>query len=65
MERRLLRSSDRRVAGVCGGLAQFFGLDPTGTRVAWILLTLFTAAFPGVLLYIVMWVLVPNEYDVP
>ncbi|MBU6199250.1 MAG: PspC domain-containing protein [Xanthomonadaceae bacterium] len=53
--------SDRKIAGVCGGLAQHFGLDPTYTRIAYALLTVLSAAFPGVLIYLLLWWLVPEE----
>lgn len=61
--KRLRRSSDKMLAGVCAGIAEYFDVDPTLIRVLYAALTLFTAAFPGVLLYIVMMILMPN-YDV-
>ena len=51
------------LAGVCGGIAEYFDVDPTLIRVLYAALTLFTAGFPGILLYIVMMILMPN-YDV-
>jgi len=61
--RELRRSvSNRWVAGVCGGIADFFGLDPTLVRVVYVLLSLLTVAFPGTLVYIILWILVPEEY---
>lgn len=61
--KRLHRSSDKMLAGVCGGIAEYFDVDPTLIRVLYAALTLFTAGFPGILLYIVMMILMPN-YDV-
>ena len=63
--RRLRRSvNDRWIAGVCGGLAEYFGMDPTAVRVGYVLLSILSAAFPGILVYIIMWVLVPErEYS--
>jgi phage shock protein C len=58
--RKLVRTDDRLVGGVCGGIARFFDLDPTMVRVAYALLTIFTA-FSGVIVYLVMWMLVPEE----
>ena len=59
MRRRLTRSShDKWVAGVCGGLAEYFGWDANVVRLAYLLLTIFTA-FSGVLVYIVLWILMP------
>ncbi|GFZ39671.1 PspC domain-containing protein [Bacteroides nordii] len=60
-ERKLTRSrSDRMLAGVCGGLAQFFGLDVSLVRIAYAILTIFTA-FAGVPVYILMWIIIPEE----
>lgn len=59
--RRLRRSRrDRMIAGVVGGLAEFLGIDPTAARVAYVLLSIFTA-FAGVLAYIICWIVVPEE----
>ncbi|MGB7748548.1 MAG: PspC domain-containing protein [Verrucomicrobiia bacterium] len=52
---------DSRLAGVCGGLARHFDLPSTKLRVVWVLGTLFSAAFPGVLLYLALWYLLPEE----
>lgn len=61
--RRLARSvSDRWVAGVCGGIAHYFGLDPTVVRVAYILVSILSAAFPGLLVYIILWIVIPEGY---
>lgn len=61
-ERPLRRSrSDRIIAGVIGGLADYFGLDPTLSRVIYVLVSIFSAAFPGILIYILLWILIPSE----
>ena len=60
--KRLYRSSNRVMAGVCGGIAEYFDIDPTLIRVAYVILSLFSVAFPGVLLYIILMILIPN-YD--
>ncbi len=59
----LLRRSvaNRQIAGVCGGLGEYLGLDPTTVRVAYALLTLLSAAFPGILVYIILWALIPER----
>jgi phage shock protein C len=54
--------SDRWVAGVCGGIAHYFGLDPTVVRVAYILVSILSAAFPGLLVYIILWIVIPEGY---
>lgn len=53
--------SDRMVAGVCGGLAAWLGWDSTLVRVVFALTALFTGGFPGVLAYLVLWVVMPEE----
>lgn len=53
--------SDRMIAGVVGGLAHYFGIDPTLARVGYAVLSILSAAFPGVLVYILMWIIVPKE----
>jgi phage shock protein PspC (stress-responsive transcriptional regulator) len=59
-------SSNKMISGVCAGIANYFGVDPTIIRVLWVLATLFTAGFVGVIAYIVMAVIIPydNEADV-
>jgi phage shock protein C len=56
--KRLMRSSsDKKIAGVCAGLAEYFDMDPTLVRVAWLLLVLFGGT--GVLAYAIFWIVVP------
>lgn len=59
---RALRRSkgDRMVAGVCGGLGEFFGLSPVWFRVAF-LISLIPGGVPGLLLYVIMWAIIPDE----
>lgn len=57
--RRLYRSdSEKMIAGVCGGIAEYFGLDPTLVRLGYILLSVFTL-FSGVLAYLILWIVIP------
>jgi len=49
------------IAGVCAGLAEYFGFDPTVVRLVYALLTIFTA-FAGVIVYIVLWIVMPEKY---
>lgn len=53
--------SHRMIAGVVGGLADYFGLDPTLARTIYVLVSIFSAAFPGILVYIILWVVVPQQ----
>ena len=58
--RPLRRSPDRRmIAGVIAGLADFFGLDPTVLRVVYVIGSILSAAFPGILVYLLLWIVVP------
>lgn len=57
--KRLVRSrANRTVAGVCGGIAEYYGWDPTIVRVAWIVLTLLGGS--GILLYLILWLVMPD-----
>ena len=53
--------SDRMIAGVCGGIAKSLGWDPTLVRILYVLISIFSAAFPGILVYIILWVVMPEE----
>lgn len=56
--KRLLRSAtDKKIAGVCGGLAEYFDIDATVIRLCWLLAILFAGT--GVLAYIVLWIILP------
>lgn len=60
----LHRSRTNRVlGGVCGGLARWLGWDPTLTRVLYVLLSIFSAGFPGTLVYIILWLAMPISDD--
>jgi len=62
LAKRLTRSRRERIlGGVCGGLAEYLGIDPTIVRLVWAALTVFTAGFPGVLLYLLGWFIIPEE----
>lgn len=62
--KRLTRStSDKWLAGVCCGIANYFGWDPAIVRLVYLLLTVSTA-FSGVIVYIVLWICMPEEKDV-
>ncbi len=62
----LTRSNeDKLLAGVCGGIAGYLGWDATLIRVIYALLTVFSAAFPGILVYLILWLLMPPDPRVP
>lgn len=58
--KRLTLSDERMLGGVCGGLAEYFGLDPTLVRIAYALLTAFTA-FSGIILYPILYWIIPSK----
>jgi phage shock protein PspC (stress-responsive transcriptional regulator) len=64
--RRLTRSlADRKIAGVCGGLAEYFGVDATPIRLLWVILSILCGAIVlGVLAYLVAWLIIPRPPDV-
>jgi phage shock protein C len=65
-ERRLTRSNKHKmIAGVCGGLAEYFGLDPTVVRVAYVLISIVSVAFPGILAYIILMFVMPSPDEPP
>lgn len=57
-EKRLSRSNNKMIGGVCAGIAEYLGLDPTIVRIVWVLL-LFFAGF-GILLYLILWIIMPK-----
>lgn len=60
--RRLYRSpTDSRLAGVCGGLGRYLRFDPVVVRLLWVAITLITGLIPGLLAYLVAWIIVPLE----
>ena len=63
--RRLTRSStDAKIAGVCGGLAEYFGVDATPIRLLWVILSILCGAvIGGVIAYLVAWLIIPRQYD--
>ena len=61
-EKKFIRPrTGRQLSGVCAALANFFGLDVSLVRIIYVLLTIFSAAFPGILIYIILLILIPEE----
>ena len=56
---KLQRSSNSMIAGVCAGLAEYFGWDPTLVRIGYVLISVVSVAFPGILVYILLWIIMP------
>jgi phage shock protein PspC (stress-responsive transcriptional regulator) len=57
--------NDKIIAGVCGGIARRYGWDPMLVRIVYVLASLFSAAFPGIIVYVVLWFLMPVEGTPP
>ena len=54
---------NRMIAGVCGGIAQSLAWDPTLVRLLYVFVSVISAAFPGILVYLVLWVVMPEASD--
>jgi phage shock protein C len=67
MTTRPLRRSRRHrmIAGVCGGLSDWLGWNPTTVRILYVLVSILSAGFPGVLVYIILWIVMPEEETAP
>ena len=52
---------NRMLAGVCGGLADWLGWDVTLVRVLYVVVSIFSVAFPGIIVYILLWILMPED----
>ena len=62
MKKPLRRSrSNRMIGGVVGGLAEYIGMDPALARLLYVLVSVFSAAFPGILVYIILLFVMPDE----
>ena len=60
--RKLYRSKkDKMLGGVCGGMAEYFNIDPVLIRVLWVTFTLISAGLGGILAYIICWLIIPEN----
>lgn len=57
--RKLTRSTNKMIAGVCGGIAEYFQIDPTLVRVLYVLVSILSVAFPGLVAYIILMFVMP------
>jgi len=53
-------STNAMIGGVCAGVAEHFGWSVTGTRVAYVILSLLSVAFPGIIVYLFLWLILPK-----
>ena len=51
---------NRKIAGVCGGIAEWLGWDPTVVRVLYVVASIASVAFPGILVYLILWLVMPK-----
>ncbi|MDN7023410.1 PspC domain-containing protein [Methanoculleus sp. FWC-SCC1] len=59
---KLTRSqNDRMVAGVIGGIGEYFNIDANLLRIIWVIVTVFTGFLPGIIAYILLWLILPEE----
>ncbi|MBQ5491914.1 MAG: PspC domain-containing protein [Treponema sp.] len=61
MTKRLYKSSEKKISGVCGGIADYFNVDPTLIRILWAVLTCCSFGFPGIVLYILAALIMPDR----
>ena len=57
---KLKRSKDRMIAGVCGGIAEWLGWKADKVRVVYVIVSILSAAFPGIIIYLLLWLLMPD-----
>lgn len=60
-KKKLTRSKDRILAGVCGGMAEYFGIDATIVRIGYVLISILSVAFPGIIVYLILMLIMPNS----
>ena len=61
IKKRLTRSNDKMVAGVLAGIGKYFDIDPTLVRIVYVVLTIASIGFPGLVAYLIMWAVIPME----
>jgi len=54
-------TTNRIIAGVCGGFAEWLGWNPTTFRVLFVVVSILSAAFPGILVYLILWLVMPKD----
>lgn len=62
--KRLTRSKDKMVAGVLSGIADYLNIDPTIIRILYVILSIASIGFPGLIAYLIMWIIIPEEKTV-
>lgn len=62
-KKKLTRSRNQSIAGVCAGIAEYFDLDIALVRILYLVISIFSVAFPGIIIYIVLWIVMPEKND--
>lgn len=57
-------TADKKICGVCAGIAEYFEIDPTIVRVIFAVLSLCTTVFPGLAIYVILAIVLPKDVDV-
>jgi len=60
-QKRLTRSKDKMVAGVLAGIADYLNIDPTIIRILYVILSIASIGFPGLIAYLIMWAIIPED----
>lgn len=61
MKKLYLSDTDKKLCGVCGGIAEYFEVDTTLIRLVWVMLSIFSAGFPGIIAYIIASMVIPKK----
>lgn len=61
IKKRLTRSKDKMIAGVLAGIGDYFDIDPTIVRIVYVVLSIASIGFPGLIAYLIMWAIIPEE----
>lgn len=60
-KRLYLSNDNKKIWGICGGLGEYFNIDPTFIRILWVVLTIYSGFFPGVILYFILKLIIPSK----
>lgn len=63
--KKLYLSEDKKILGVCGGIGEYFDVDPSIIRLSWVLITVLTGIIPGIVAYIISGIVIPGAADKP
>jgi phage shock protein C len=64
MKRLYRNTKEKKIAGICSGIGEIYGIDPTIVRIAVVFITVATAIWPGVVAYLVGWFIIPDKNEI-